>query len=190
MKRLIVAAVMAAAAFTAQAEQTTTITLTKEQAAQLMKSQGSAPVETAKTVSAAVREEASAWGEMGANMGRALVAASREVGVAANEFATTPLGRLTVAIVAYKLIGEDILGVLVGSSMLLVILAFDIYLLRSRTLFAEKVEYTHTPVLWGAFNRRVVVRVDIEEGAWVARTILGLLVTVAGTITAVKLIFF
>lgn len=189
MKRLIVAAVMAAAAFTAQAEQTTTITLTKEQAAQLMKSQGSAPVENAKTVSATVREEASAWGEMGTNMGRALVAASREVGVAANEFAATPLGKLTVAIVAYKLIGQDILGALIGIPMLLVILAFDIYLLRSRTLFAERVEYTHVPVLWGAFNRRVVARADIEEGAWVSRVVIGLMVTVAGTITAVNLIF-
>ncbi|KAI9549461.1 hypothetical protein GHT06_001861 [Daphnia sinensis] len=64
--------------------------LTPEQVAQVQK-QVSELSSTPVNVSASVRKEAEAWGELGANMGKAMVGAAKEVGVASNEFAQTGL---------------------------------------------------------------------------------------------------
>ena len=44
-------------------------------------------------VSSKVRGEVSAWVDLGKGIGQATVAGAREVGIAANEFASTPLGK-------------------------------------------------------------------------------------------------
>jgi hypothetical protein len=186
MKRFLIAAALALASFGATA-QNATITLTPEQAAQLAKSTG--PAGEVKNISATVREEASAWGEMGANMGRAMVGAAKEVGVAANEFASTPLGKVTVAIVVYKLIGQDVISVIVGGSILVVGLGFALFFFRSKTLFAESVEYADVPVLWGAFNRKTVVKAKHHSDWWVGRALLGLMSIVLALVVGLNIIF-
>ena len=41
----------------------------------------------------------------------ALIGAAREVGMAANEFASTDLGKVVTFVVVYKIIGESLVGV-------------------------------------------------------------------------------
>ena len=67
-----------------------------------------------------VRTEAEKWAELGTNVSSALIAGAKNVGVAANEFAQTPLGMVTTGIVVYKFIGRDILHYLAGLFLLIV----------------------------------------------------------------------
>lgn len=127
--------------------------ITPEQAAQIQK-QVEEMQQKPTTVSANVRKETEAWGELGANMGKALIGAAKEVGVAANEFAGTSLGKITVAIVAYKIIGRDILKITSGIATLVV--GTWLAVLGHRR-YAWDFKYETKPVLWGAFNRRYVV---------------------------------
>ena len=185
MKRFLIAAALAFATFAAQAAETTTITLTKEQAAALAQAAEKNP----KNISATVREEASAWGEMGANMGRALVGAAKEVGVAANEFSQTPLGKVTVAIVVYKLVGQDLLSFVIGTAVLIAGAGFAVYFFRSKTLFASRVEYVQVPVLWGAFTRSKIVKTESNDEAVVFRGLLGVASMVFGLLVGLTTIF-
>lgn len=181
MKKFFIAASLALAAFAANAN--TTITLTPEQAAQLAK----ASTTDAKNISAVVREEASAWGEMGANMGKALVGAAKEVGVAANEFSQTPLGKVTVAVVVYKVIGEDLIGKIVGLGILVTMLGVAVWFLRT-SKFSE-VEYTYVPVMWGAFNIKRELKRKTSDDAMVARTLGALFSTLIGLFVGLMTMF-
>lgn len=130
--------------------------LTPEQKTQLLgqvadlQKQASNPT----NISTSLRNEASQWGELGANMGRATVAAAKEVGLAANDFAQTPLGKIIIAIVVYKIIGINILHVVYGVIILTIGLGLSLYfILKSKY---SEVEYENIPVLWGLYVRRVV----------------------------------
>ena len=127
--------------------------ITPEQAAQIQK-QVEEMQQKPTNVSASVRKEAEAWGELGANMGRAMIGAAKEVGVAANEFAGTSLGKITVAIVAYKIIGQDVLKIILGTATLIV--GTWLAILGHRR-YAWDFKYETKPILWGTFNRRYVV---------------------------------
>jgi hypothetical protein len=156
MKKVLVslALLFATSAFSASSSSVDVSKLTPEQVAQVQKQVSelsSAPV----NVSASVRKEAEAWGELGANMGKAMVGAAKEVGVASNEFASTSLGKVVVGIVAYKIIGKDILKVVFGSLVLLVGYSLAIWALLTKRW--SKVEYKYEPVLWGAFNKKYVI---------------------------------
>lgn len=110
--------------------------------------------ESPSNVSSTVRKEAEAWGELGANMGKAIVGGAKEVGVAANDFATTPLGKVTVGVVVYKLIGKDIIGVIIGCIILFVGTAFGYKLFKSNS-YPSKFEYQ--PRLWGLYHKKVAL---------------------------------
>lgn len=168
MKKLI-ASILFAVAGTAFAN--TTITLTPEQAAQLA---GKTTTQQVAGISEAARQEVSAWGELGSNMGKAMVGAAKEIGVAANEFSQTPLGKVTVALVVYKLIGEDLAGKVVGGGILILMLSVAIWFLRT-SRFSD-VEYTYVPVMWGAFSIKREVKRTTSDDAMIGR-IMGALVS-------------
>ena len=133
--------------------------LTTEQAAQIQK-QVQEMQQQPTNVSQTVRKETEAWGELGANMGKALIGAAKEVGVAANEFAGTSLGKITVAIVAYKIIGRDILKIASGIATLVV--GTWLAVLGHRR-YAWDFKYETKPVLWGVFNRHYVVECKAHD---------------------------
>lgn len=160
--------------------------LTPEQVAQINK-QVSEMASTPTNVSATVRKEAEAWGELGANMGKAMVGAAREVGVASNEFANTSLGKIVVAIVAYKVVGKDILGVIVGSFIIVLGYSICIWILISRRW--SEVKYEYSPALWGLYNRRTVVS-SKTDGEVVAGKLIGAgILALASTVVGLNTIF-
>ena len=150
-----------AISFAASAQAIDARGLTKAQIAEL-----AAKAEEMKSptnTSAAIRKEAEAWGDMGANMGKALVGAAKEVGVAANDFATTPLGKATMVIVAYKLVGRELLHYVVGSFILLFGLGFAFYLAFTKRW--GSIEFERQPVLWGLYNRTIVKSYTVTNDA-------------------------
>ena len=179
MKKLIFALLMSAASLAHATIDTSK--LTPAQVAELS-AKAAAMTATPENISATVRKEAEAWGEMGANMGRAMVGAAREVGVAANEFASTPLGKVTVAIVAYKIIGKDVLGVLVGGLILIAGWALGIWFLTTKRW--STLTYEYVPALRGLITRKRIVKVvppdDMQGVTIIVGVALILLATVAG----------
>lgn len=114
-------------------------------------------------VSEKVRSEVEAWTDLGQNIGRATVGAAKEIGIAANEFAQTPLGIITTAIVVYKLIGQDMKRVVVGSFLLLFGTILGSWIARRRYIR----QYEYKPVLFGAFQWKRITsetHYDKEDG--------------------------
>lgn len=160
--------------------------LTAEQVADLV-TKAAAMKKEPVNVSAVVRSEAEAWGTLGANMGRAMVGAAREVGVAANDFAGTDLGKITVALVAYKLVGRDLLGVIVGSGILFAGFAVLWYLLTTKRM--GTVEYEYKPVLFGLWQKQVVKTYEISDDAILARVMACFVVIIVTLIAGLKTMF-
>ena len=146
--------------------------LSKDQLLQLaqqaedMKKHSKDPV----NISAQVRNEATAWADLGANMGKAMVGAAKEVGIAANEFASTDLGKITVGLVAYKLVGKELLSMTMGVIIVLFGLTVSVWMLTTRRW--SDVKYEYVPMLWGAYQRRRVITSE-TSGDVVAGKLIG-----------------
>ncbi len=60
------------------------------------------------------------WAEFGAQIGKGLAATAKELGIAANEILTTPVGMLTAGLLVWHFAGEDLVGIMFGIGWLLV----------------------------------------------------------------------
>ena len=88
-------------------------------------------------ISETVRNEAAAWGQLGTNIGYALIGAAREVGMAANEFASTDLGKIVAFVVVYKVIGESLVGVGFGFCSIKIICNISCKIIKLYSPFTE-----------------------------------------------------
>jgi hypothetical protein len=186
MKKLIASILLSVASLGvyAQAVTVNTANLTTEQAQQLAAIQATQTTSTAVQVSTEIRKEMGEWGAVGQGIGVALISAAKELGVAANEFATTPLGKIATGIIVYKMIGEDVLGGFFGTFVLLVGFYWGIRLLRGSAKYTYEIK--QTPVLWGLWTRNVrVISGEIRtSGDDITMAILG------GVMLAVSCIIF
>jgi hypothetical protein len=186
---LILASVLSFAAAAGTAQDATSVDVSKLTAAQKAEAlKYVASLEATKPdvqgISEKTREEVGKWGELGVGMGRAAVAAAREVGVAANEFVQTPLGKVTMAVVAYKVIGKDIIKFFVGGAILV---TFTIAALACAFGMRGRkgvVTYESKPILWGAFNRQYITSYrpdgDLVGGYFVASIVCVLIAFIVG----------
>lgn len=183
--KYLIALMIWAVSLTATA-QISTEGLTPEQVKQLQEQVAQLKTQPAN-ISATVRQEAEAWGELGANMGRAMVSAAREVGVAANEFSQTTLGKITVAIIVYKIVGQDILQILSGFLLLMICLPGAWYVWKS-PIGAYRVEYQDTPVLKGLWTRRRIVKLEMTDDARIVKTVFSIALVAIGLLFGFNLI--
>lgn len=173
----------------AMAQQIDTRGLSKEQTAEIaaqvakMKS----PEGQVEGVSAAVRKETAAWASLGSNIGTAMVSAAKELGLAANEFAQTNLGRVVTAIVVYKVVGRDFLGVIVGAGIMLFGYGLIIWVFMTRRFGDCKYEYH--PVLWGMFQRQKLVEYKVSDDAVLYRFWFAVALAIATTAVGLNTIF-
>lgn len=179
MKKFFAAVAVALACFMAPAIASTSAEniqaldvskLTNEQKAELMSKAVSMQQEVRKApvnISQTVRTEASAWADLGTNMGRAAVATARELGMAANEFVNTPLGKLTMGIVIFKVMGMELAGLVIGASILIFMLSLALYFVLRKDYKGE-VQYENIPVFFGLYTRRVVAsgHIDVDMIGW------------------------
>lgn len=188
MKKLIaiIALAISTTAF-AGVQAIDTSKLSKAQIAELAAKAEEMSAASPTNVSATVRKEAEAWSEMGANMGKAMVGAAKEVGVAANEFAVTPLGQITVAITAYKIVGRDVIKIVIGSAILFLGWTLGIWILLTKRWSTVKYEYE--PVLWGMYKKARIVGISTSDDVSVAKSWCGGVTILVSTITALIVIF-
>jgi len=81
----------------------------KEQAAKL-RGAGETVKEVVGAVSAAIPppQKVDEWTQVGANIGKGLVAAAKEIGTATVDFSKTDLGKITVGVIVWKVIGREL----------------------------------------------------------------------------------
>jgi hypothetical protein len=130
--------------------------LTAEQKAQLLAHVSKLQENKSTNMSETVRTEAEKWGELGANTGKAMVAAAKEVGVAANDFAETPLGKVVTVIVVYKMIGQDVINFVVGALTLVAGTLIAFYIFRSRYFGDHEIQ--REPAFFGLMTRKHIVK--------------------------------
>lgn len=129
------------------------------------------PVETR------VVNNASEWAKLGTNLGQAMVATAKEAGMAVAQFADTPLGRITTVIIAYKVVGSEIIRT--GLAFFVFFAGIFSLAYLYKYLAYDTVEYEYVPLFWGAFTRRrvksiVMTKVDSRNeipagvGVWLA----------------------
>ncbi len=94
---------------------TTTKELSKDQIAKLnLEAAKMAAEPTTVLPELATVDEARQWIDLGTAIGKGRGSAAKEVGIAVNEFAQTPVGMFTMVLIAYNYLGDDVLGVALG----------------------------------------------------------------------------
>lgn len=153
--------------------------LTPEQRAALLTAatqMESQPASTNAGFSETMRKEVEKWGELGTGMGRAAVSAAKEVGVATNDFVQTPLGKITMGVVLYKVMGHDLIKFAVGTTVFVVFLTTALVLVFRRK---GNVKFDYEPRLWGAWHKKVVVEIkEAEENVVIMHFLGGAVCTV------------
>lgn len=83
------------------------------------------------------------YGEFGKAFGSAIAETAKEVGTTANEFITTPAGKVAVALIVWKVAGDDIMGIILGTAWFLLMIPLWVIFFRkivTQTRYNEKVE--------------------------------------------------
>lgn len=111
-------------------------------------------------------DAAAKWAELGKSIGIGVVSAARELGVAANEFAQTDVGKVTVAVIVWKFMGQDALDLVDWviekvSGALLVFAVTPALLVRARAI-GQIYVLTEAPrsILWGLYTYTKISKVD------------------------------
>lgn len=121
------------------------------------------PASAALAQAQEVADTAGKWAEIGHAIGSTLVTTARDLGVTANQFAMTPVGKIVVAIVVWKYLASDIAGIvthfLVGMLFLIGGISLGLYFIRRATLRkVDSEEWSHIPVFWGLRVRQKLVK--------------------------------
>ncbi len=75
-------------------------------------------------------DQAKKYAEVGIMVGQALGGAAKELNVAVNEFSTTPVGQITMAIVAWKLLGHELMHFIIGGMCYAIMIIIWIWAFR------------------------------------------------------------
>ena len=86
-------------------------------------------VEAAKAAPSAPKQ-VEQWVSYGTQIGQALAGTAKELGVVANEFIQTPAGKFTLAMIIWKVMGQDIVHVGMALLMFFTLIPIWIYLFR------------------------------------------------------------
>lgn len=112
---------------------------------------------TAAAAEQVTPEDVREWASLGKEFSDAVIETARGLGVTANEFLTTPVGLLLALYFMWDIIG----GILVGVPVLIGI--WWLYFKVVSVYVYKEAEYTYVPVLFGLFNRRKIVKYNIEK---------------------------
>lgn len=92
-------------------------------------------------VSAETLDKASKYTEIGAAVAKGLAGAAKELGVAVNEFAQTPVGKMTMFLVVWNFFGNMFVHLAAGSAFFLVMIPIWFYMYR-RYVALDSVTWT------------------------------------------------
>lgn len=145
------------------------------QAAQMRKANEGGVSGVLPTVSPSTLDAAKQWADIGRGVAVGIGAGARELGVAVNEFAVTPAGKLTTAIIVWKIMGKDVIRI--GLCLFLWIFAIPgIWIIRNRATI-DRIEYETYKGLLGWNYRRIKTKVRSDGDG----TMWGTIISILGT---------
>lgn len=104
------------------------------------------------------------WVKIGSNIGQGLAGAAKEVGVAVNDFATTPVGQLTMMLIVWHMIGAQLIHVFGGIMIWIV----GIAIIRHMVARAYPSKITYSKEVKNFFGNYVVEKsepIAIDDGS-------------------------
>ncbi len=112
--------------------------LTEAQKAQLvlqaeqMKKEAQKPQQSfgEKITEVANPQKVSEWVDLGKNMGLAIAAVAKELGVATDEFLKSNTGKIAITLIAWKVIGKDVLHIVGGTTAWFVLASIIVWSFR------------------------------------------------------------
>jgi hypothetical protein len=157
----------------AQATEINTQGLTAAQKAELV-IQAEKMKETPLEVTQPTVDTALKWAEVGKSVAVGIGAGARELGTAVNDFAVSPVGKVTMAIIVWKMLGKDIMAIAVSVGILLIGLPTIWFGFRKACI--DKIEYEDKK---GIFNRtyravKITKHAPSEDLIWALVISLGL----------------
>jgi len=146
-----------------------------------LKEESNKPAAQAKTAA----ETAQVWVGLGKEIGIGLAETAKQLGVAANDFAQTPVGKWTAAIIIWNLVGKSLVHVGFAAFGFLVLLPAW-YLAWRRAIFRVSREPTDKTWLFGVFRCYRYTYTDINgvDGNYIAVTVLGCLVIAGASLVS------
>lgn len=163
----------------------TTGTLTAAQkadlAAQAQKLAAQNASQPADAPSPTTAEHVKEWVSIGTEIGSGLAATAKELGVAANDFANTPVGKLTAAIIVWHFIGDSAVHIVFG--MLWLITLVPVWIVLYRRISATVTITDFDPKESGG-KKRVKSRMpkQLTEGQAIAFVIFGIAILLIGVV--------
>ncbi len=186
MKKILIGLILSLSAFAACAENIDTSGLSDAQVAEIKSIAATKAAESAKQKAeqgamallpkdpTTMAKVAATWGQQASiaaeGFAHALAIAAKELGITINEFLATPAGKLTAALIIWKVAGAAIIHMLYGMFFLTVGLSFSRMLyMRLFTKEYVKIEYKRFGGLWSG-TKMVRVPKTIRElqtdGEW------------------------
>lgn len=121
------------------------------------------------------------WLDIGTRIGQGLAGAAKEVGVAVNDFAKSPVGMWTIALITWKFVGGVIVHV--GGALVLWLVGFTFIWWINRRRVTTTVRYDSEKT--DIFGRSRLISVEkgcIGDDDYVGMIVCGLLILMAGII--------
>lgn len=113
-------------------------------------------------ISAPSEEKVEKWVKIGSQVGQGLAGAAKELGIAVNDFAKTPVGQLTMMLIVWHMVG----GVLVhifGGILIMVIGLWFVHFMFKRA-YPDKVTYSKEHKnIFGNFAIESVQRTPVDD---------------------------
>lgn len=103
------------------------------------------------------------WVKIGSNIGQGLAGAAKEVGVAVNDFATTPVGQLTMLLIVWHMIGAQLIHLIGGILIWIVGIAIIRHMVARA--YPSKITYSKEVKNWfGNYAIEKVEPIAIDDG--------------------------
>lgn len=119
-------------------------------------------VEWAKPITPAMSvDDMGEYAELGKKYGIALSEVAKSIGTTVNDLAQTSVGKFMLVMVAYRVMGEGVIGVLGGVVWFMTMIPLWLYMFHRMVLSTRKVFETFTPE--GKLSNREVTPVDWKE---------------------------
>lgn len=122
------------------------------------------------------------WLDIGSRIGAGMAGAAREMGVAVNDFAKTPVGIWTIALITWKFVGSVAVHVIGG--LLIWLVGFTFIWWVSRRYRRETIVYDKEKTdIFGRSRLVSVARGDVDDEVYVSQIIMAFFVLLAGIAT-------
>lgn len=122
-------------------------------------------------------EKLEKWVKFGASIGQGIGGAAKEIGMATNEFVNTPVGKLAVGLIVWKVMGHEVTHIVGAGIFALVWISIWLYLFRRLCVIKST---TYTAVANSFRRTKTTEHFEAGEAEDCRAWMLGLLVVLTG----------